>query len=274
MSDSYAQNTGKIILTRPSMESYSFADSVVRRFNTEYLNENEQMTIRPSIEDLFLFSPVINIEQQYNILPSADSILALIVTSKNSLTQQVLTAGYQSLPVYCVGIKVAEHLKNSGFTNILKIVPTVSALYQEVVTKGGAKPYLYIRGADISFDITASMPPGSVLEVITYRAVAAKTLPLEVIESLESNDFSCRSAQAVAFFSLRSAQIFIELTKTCADNASLKSLKALCISPRVLECVQPWFAPYVYVSETPDGAGMLNLVHDFARDAILYKWQR
>jgi len=93
--------------------------------------------------------------------------------------------------------------------------------------------------------------------LVVYRAEKIRRLPPESLTAIQNGDIT-----AATFFSKRTAKSFLALIGENDLTGSLKSIKALCLSPSVLECVQTYKWADTYVAAQPDREGMLALVNE------------
>jgi uroporphyrinogen-III synthase len=175
----------------------------------------------PKIESLR--QPVLSIEHFPLNLAPEESSAALITTSKRAdeVAQRAgLTAHY--------GLNSA-----TGIDDVSALIGDIKARHH-VDT-----PLLYLRGHDISFDLSHELRAAGfcVGEKIVYRALPVSALSDAFITALKNGDIAY-----ITFFSARSAQIFEHLIVSADLGAYIAPIKALCLSTPVLNSLQdaPW----------------------------------
>ncbi len=169
----------------------------------------------------------------------------------------------RNIPVFTVGDHTAEIAQTYGFNAVMSAngssadLPALVYAHTNTLANTPAKPYLYVRGTHVARALVpAFQERGLCLEELTvYSADPVRALPLETINALETHQIS-----AVTFFSKRTAETFIDLVKRYNLTEYLYSIKALCISQSVLECVRvaPWGS--TYGAHSPNGPAMLALL--------------
>jgi uroporphyrinogen-III synthase len=248
---------GKIILTRPKAQAIEFSLKLFQITEKNNENRSKSGNFDDFLDRHIFFSPATEIRDNSVNLPSPNDLDGLVLTSANALTDIIDWNAYEHLPLYVVGKATAEKARAHGLCNIRQICSTVAALKPVVhneCTKGNR--LLYVRGKHIASDLKYS-DENLWAEAITYSAEPCSIIPTDVVESLRAEE-----AGYVAFFSARSARIFLDLIVAYNLTDQMKNIKALCLSEAVLECVQPFFDQQVYVSKTPETDAMLILVHE------------
>lgn len=198
-----------------------------------------------------ILSPVLSIKHIDVSLPAADRFDAIIITSANAISP-ISKEEFYTKPVFCVGKKTAEQLRNVGFSKIEEIADTVEALLP-MLKHSSYLRFFYPRGVHITQDL--SNMDKQIKEEVVYEAVEEKQLSEEAIKSIEGGN-----VQSVMFFSRRSAEVFAKLVDKHDLSQEIKGIKALCMSEGVLECVHTNMTVDAYVSSKPNAKGMEDLV--------------
>ena len=247
----------KIILTRPIDQAISFGRKIYQATDENEKNKTKLDNYSEFIDRFVLFSPATEVSALDIDLPPLSDIDGLVMTSANAMIDAIDWNAYAHIPLYVVGEATAEKAQLYGLHNIQHISHTVAALKPMVhglCSQG--KKLLYLRGKHIASDLDYG-DESRWAEVITYSAEPCAVIPPDVVESLRAGEVGY-----IAFFSARSARIFLDLIVVYNLIDQIKNIKALCLSEAVLKCVQPFFDQRVYVSKAPDTDAMLNLVHD------------
>jgi uroporphyrinogen-III synthase len=183
----------------------------------------------------------------------------VFATSPRTIFLVAEAVSERKIPVYAVGDYTAAAAQEAGFITVHNAQGTGADLAAMLATAPKPLKILHIRGKDIAFDLAGALEKlgHSVQPLIVYEALKTSHFESETREALVSGDI-----KAVTFFSKRTAETFLELVHKEKLEAALRPIKALCISQSVLECVRPaqWLG--VYVSASPDRAGMLNLLRE------------
>ncbi len=190
--------------------------------------------------------------------PALEGFDALVFTSAQAV--RVFSAAVQGreIAVYCVGGDTARFAKELGFENVYS-ADGGGAELSALVRARGLRRVLYPRAKDISFQMLTALVQHNIqcVEVIVYEAVAAETLSVEAEAKIRSGEVSY-----VVFFSKRTVEVFMKLTERAGLRDRIESIKPLCISPKVLNCVQTYGWGNASVAAQPDGAGMSALLED------------
>lgn len=188
--------------------------------------------------------------------PDLSRYQGLIITSAQGIRSFAghLNTGHRAIPVYCVGDQSAQAALDAGYTIVLSASATATelmALIKSVTRSADShKPFLYVRAFDISVDIQAALRDHGIAcdGLVTYQAALGDNLPPLCVQAITTG-----TLDAIAFTSVRSAQNFKRLVCVYNLDKQLKSIKALCLSSNVLECIQPLEWKGAYVCPHPDG---------------------
>lgn len=187
----------------------------------------------PSIE--FLLEPILRIER-FSVDVDCLDYDCVLITSQNAAEDIP-----SDLPVLRVG--------QDGVRDVKDLISRLDA----------ERRYLYLRGADVSYDLQKM--GYHIDEIVTYKAYAVQYFSPGFLRALDSGEVA-----AFTFFSVRSAQIFFELSQENKLLERMKRIKVLCISPRVVEYVYSVFDADVRVAEQPNVQGMMDLIKDFTNE--------
>ncbi len=209
----------KIVITRPKEQGLNFARQTCLDM------------------DSFFFEPLIKIKYLDVTLPDLDLYDGVITTSIHA--KAVLPDNY---PCYDIG----------------NYAPRAKDLADKIIRENRDKNLhlLYIRGADISFDMKEALSQYQVDEIINYKALAVNGFSSELIQAFKSGNIG-----AVTFFSKRTAEIFVKLAISQGVLHYLSDIKALCISSSMVECLHPVFGNNIEVSNSPNARAMAQLVN-------------
>ncbi|MBK9586483.1 MAG: uroporphyrinogen-III synthase [Alphaproteobacteria bacterium] len=254
----------RLLITRPTDQGQDFiaalAEAVGDAFHT----------------DRFTLLPFMDIAPVHFRLASPKGFDGVIMTSTNGLRHFAgkvrelshgndWAQGYLSLPLYVVGEGTAQKAKVAGFENVRMAAESADALKNYLLglaaslspKKGKKLRLLFVRGDTVHADFETILPNDlfDVIGAIVYTAQPS-LLPEGFLKELViKKDFD-----AVAFFSARTARLFFEQAQKDNLLLNLKKPEALCISKNVLETVRSFWGRSLYVADSPNQEGMVELV--------------
>src|SRR6185369_10963377 len=113
---------------------------------------------------------------------------AVLMTSANAaraIAAHARAAELRALPVYAVGSRTAEAARASGFANVASADGALVDLVRSVAARFSGSPtrLLYLAGQDRAADLAAELGAHGIAvdTVVTYRAVAAESLPADLV---------------------------------------------------------------------------------------------
>jgi len=120
--------------------------------------------------------------------------------------------------------------------------------------------FLYLRGKDVSFDMTKYFDEAEICldEAVCYDAQKAAGFSDAFLSHLKADEIG-----AISFFSKRSAEAFLGHAKNSQVLECLNRINALCISESVLEYLYSYFQERALYATTADMQGMMALVARF-----------
>jgi len=214
----------KILITRPEIDAKETAQ-ILRAKGYDVLCE-----------------PMIGITYQKKRLTlSTDDYAGLIFTSRNGVRAFLENCDNRDLSVFTVGDKTLQDVQDSGFKNVQSASGTVDDLKILLSQNSSDKPYLYVRGAEISQPLKGSVNGVQVEEKILYHADIKEEFSNSLMRNLIGAEIS-----DVLFYSKRTAEAFIDIVQKHEDknllHTGLKASKALCLGRSMLEYVSvlPW----------------------------------
>ena len=207
-----------------------------------------------------IVAPLLRIEAVTDAEIAGGPFAAILVTSANAapaIARHQRVAGLWTLPVFAVGERTAQAMREIGFTDIScagGAAGELAALVTKRLQPG--QPLLYLAGADRSGDLAGVLAARhfDVRTVVVYRAVAADRLPAEAVEALVAR------IDGVLHFSRRTAEVYLRAARI-ADLLP-EALKPIhfCLSAQVAEPLQQAGAPDVRIAAEPTEAALLSLV--------------
>ncbi len=178
---------------------------------------------------------------------SANAIEALAV---NGLVDQL-----QHLPLYTVGEATAKAAEISGFQNVFKAEGDVDSLGRLIASSGQRGPVFYPAAVDRSGDLAGQLKQQGIACHLAevYQMAAVTGFSETTLEQIHAGTVDC-----ALFYSLRTIQIFLMITKLEKTTVFLNSMKALCVSKRVAE--QAGVFGEVLTAKTPSEDGLFELL--------------
>jgi len=186
---------------------------------------------------------------------------AILVTSANAvraIAAHRRRAEFCAVPVYAVGRRSAQAMREAGFADVASADGNVSDLANLVAArvKPGA-PLLYLAGEERSGDLAGLLRARNfaVQTVLVYRAVTAATLPRQASDALTAG------IDAVLHFSRRSAEAYVSAARNAGvlDDALAKPLH-LCLSGRIAEPLTAAGATMIRIARRPEETALLELL--------------
>lgn len=244
------KNRNFVLITRPEEEARDYA--------SELEKEGFQAIASPMLEIVpEAFDP-----------PDLSACRGLLFTSVNGVRGFASRCPERSLPVYAVGKYTADEARAGGFKGIHVAEGTGADLARLVMAEnlpGGPQFFLHVRGdhAALALDEALISQEFPARRLVVYRSV-----PVQGFDEFSLSALRGGRVLAVTFFSRRTAENFMKLAADERLGDALKSIKALCISKSVLECVQPGEWLGAYVCDRPDRNGMMGLLQQMRTDNL------
>jgi uroporphyrinogen-III synthase len=189
-----------------------------------------------------LVSPVLRFEA----LPVAldlTGMQALAVTSRQGLRSLAQATPRRDLPLFAVGAATAALARDAGFRQVLSAEgdrTDLARLLAGHLSPGGG-PILHVTGTERRGDLGESpaLQGFTIVRTELYQARALAELDRTAQGALTHGQLD-----AVAFFSPRSAAIFVTLVRRAGLARACAGLLAACLSPAVARSagVLPWAA--------------------------------
>ncbi|MEB3702973.1 Uroporphyrinogen-III synthase [Candidatus Bealeia paramacronuclearis] len=169
---------------------------------------------------------------------------AIIVTSKHalkSLEASQKLALFEKTPLICVGEKTAELAKNLGIETVLGKCENgdqlLSWIQKNVIPELGS--LLYLHGDVVRQDLKSAISPQG------YRVQAQKIYEMKESQALSPKVldlFHRKVFQGIAFFSPRTAKIFVKISNKFNLYEKFSTVHAFCLSQSIANEIKsmPW----------------------------------
>lgn len=234
----------RILLTRPVPESERTAQHLAALGHTS------------------LIAPMLNIEAVADAAIGPGPWGAVLMTSGNAaraLTAHPRCTDLLALRCFAVGAQTAKAARETGFAEVVSADGDGGDLARRVQQDIGASdlPLLYLAGNDLARDLAGELRRQGlrVETVVVYRAVAAQSLPHDVMQALGAGRID-----AVLHYSRRSAAIFLDCARASGVLPAVLTLAHCCLSERASEPVRAAGAASVHVASRPDEPALLDLL--------------
>ena len=229
---------------------------VITRPNDDARDFLEQVTVAGFSG---LLAPMLDIIPQTFSVPDLCGYQGVIFTSARAVCLFSASTDVRDVPIFVVGSRTEDVAKGCGFLTVHCANGSGLDLADLIMETAhcGDDPFLHVRGRHVavSIDDLISSAGIQVDHLVVYDAQAIESLDAEVLRV-----FHEKRVEAVTFFSRRTAQNFMSLVEKNNLGDLLFATKVLCISEAVLECVRSYRWADAYVSDRPNGPGMLALL--------------
>lgn len=240
-------STPQVLLTRPDWQA------------CELELELEPLGYRCIVDPMLTIHPV---SWDRGLLVGA---AALVVTSPNGARALAHASGDDPLcPVYAVGPRTAEEIRNAGYINVHHAQDTADcllALIKESMPRLEGR-VVYLSGDVCTVDIAEELRRAGqeAIRVVTYAAQPVERLRASTIDALSSG-----TLLAATFMSARTARVFCDLCEAAALETKCQSITAVALSAKVGESPKrlPW--RQVLHADRPSRAALIEVVQEVRR---------
>jgi uroporphyrinogen-III synthase len=186
---------------------------------------------------------------------------AILVTSANAahaIAAHKCKTALESVPVFAVGDRSAQAMREAGFTDVSSAdggVGDLAQLVGERMTPGAS--LLYLAGAERAGDLAAKLATRrfSVQTTVVYRAVAVDYLPPAATEALSQD------IEGVLHYSRRTAEAYVKAARNVGMLESALKPAQYCLSAQIAEPLAEAGAPTIHVAPRPVEAALIELLH-------------
>jgi uroporphyrinogen-III synthase len=186
---------------------------------------------------------------------------AILITSANAahaIAAHPRKNALAGLPVFAVGDRSAQAMRDSGFADVSSAdggVGDLARLVGERIPPGSS--LLYLAGAERSGDLAAKLGSRNftVQTIVVYRAVAAARLPPAATDAL------AQSIDGVLHFSRRTAEAYVNAARDGGLLESALKPAHFCLSAQIAEPLAEAGASTVHVAQRPVEAALIELLH-------------
>lgn len=236
-----------VILTRPEPESRDLAEELARRGIASVI------------------APLLAIRPTGTGLGDAAAYVAAVATSGNGVDGLAAATPRRAMPLFAVGGATAERARRLGFAPVFAAAGTGDALVGLIVDRlqAGDGPILWASGDEVRVDLANELGGRGfrVDRLVVYRAEPVEALPEAAARALADG-----TADAVLFFSPRTAERFATLVGDAGLARRAAALTAHCLSPAVADAARalPWAA--IRTAARPTRGDLLATLDDRVAD--------
>ena len=185
---------------------------------------------------------------------------ALAFTSANGVRAFSDNSTARQMPVFAVGAATGEAARLAGFTDIHIAGGDVENLTALIEKDRGALAgdVLHIAGAQRAGDLVGALSRRGVSarRETLYEARAADALPQNALIAIRQTP----PVDWAAFFSPRTARLFVALVEKAGLEDRLCHIRAACLSDAVAEAAKPAFWKSVAIADQRDGEGVISAI--------------
>jgi uroporphyrinogen-III synthase len=205
-----------------------------------------------------LIEPMLRITALPAAIPDLGAYDALAFTSANGVRAFAAKSDERALPVFAVGVRTAEALAATGFSDIRTAEGDAEALARSIRKAPAAVSHvLHISGAAVARDLaTLLRQTGRSIERLPlYDAIPADGLSQDLAAAL----YACTMGH-VLFYSPRTAATFGTLVSKHGLADMIRSFTAICLSSQVAAKATglPWAG--IAVAARPTSDSLLSLL--------------
>ena len=207
-----------------------------------------------------IVAPLFQIEILSKVDPKAAEWAAIVLTSTNSLSGILKSAGrsaWRGVPVFAVGDRTAQAARDGGFTNVTSAAGNVNDLVNLVAAR--LKPparLLYLAGEERAGDLAGALVAKNfeVDTVVVYRFLIAPILPEPAAAALTGE------IDAVLHFSRASTEAFLKAARSSnLLEVALTKPAHFCLSEQAAEPLREAGAARIFVAARPTQDALLEL---------------
>jgi uroporphyrinogen-III synthase len=237
----------RLLLTRPEPDAQRTAAALRERGHT------------------VIVAPLMRIEVLADAEIGGGPWAAILITSANAAHAIVAhrrKKALASLPVFAVGERSAQAMREAGFADVSSAdggVGDLARLVGERMTAGSS--LLYLAGAERAGDLAAKLGTRSlaVQTTVVYRAVAVDELPPAATDALSQN------IEGVLHYSHRTAETYVKAARGSGMLESALKPIQFCLSAQIAEPLAQAGAGTIHVAPRPVEAALIDLLHQKPR---------
>ena len=234
----------RVLITRPEPDADAFAE-VCRNAG-----------LSPVIAPLMVIS---FLRRSINL----DNVGALAFTSANGVRALTAATERRDLPVFAVGAATGKYAKDAGFDNVSIAdgeIKSLTTLFTDGAVEIKGK-ILHIAGAHRAGDLVKDLSRRGfeARREVLYEARAVDTLPERARAALVGEP----PVEWAAFFSPRTASLFVALLKKSGIEGKLGQVRAACLSEAVAQAIAKAGWKSIEVASQRDADAIVKTIIEF-----------
>ena len=206
-----------------------------------------------------VIEPLLAIKHIHGTALNVDSIQAMLLTSANGVRALARRTDRRDIPVYAVGDSTATTARKAGFAQVHSASGNVETLVELVIEILNPEdgPLLHIAGSEVAGNLIGLIERAGFqcTREVLYEAIAERSLKSLTITALKNNQID-----AVALYSPRSAENFVELIRKARLVRSCRKIIAICLSQAVADKVSEIQWLEVLTAAEPNQDALLRLI--------------
>ena len=233
----------RLLLTRPEPDARRTAAMLRRRGH------------------LVVVAPLMRIEVLGDAEIGAGPWAAILITSANAahaIAAHRRKRALESLPVFAVGERSAQAMREAGFADVSSAdggVGDLAQLVGERMMSGSS--LLYLAGAERAGDLAAKLATRrfAVQTAVVYRAIAVDSLPSVAADAL------AKDIEGVLHYSRRTAEAYVNAARFGGLLESALKPAQFCLSAQIAEPLAQAGAATIHIAPRPVEAALIELLH-------------
>lgn len=203
--------------------------------------------------------PLMTVQQRPDAAVDLTAAQAVLLTSANGARALAGLTAKRAILVLAVGDATAAAARAAGFTAVESADGDVTALAELAVrrldSKAGA--VVHVAGGEVAGNLGGTLGRAGfdVRRAVVYEAVPAAVVPPALADVLAR-----RAADAVLFFSPRTARTFVNVVGAGPWGEAVRGMDALCLSPAVAEAAGLLLWRAVRTADRPRQDALVDLV--------------
>jgi uroporphyrinogen-III synthase len=188
-----------------------------------------------------------------------DAVLMTSANAARAIAAHRQLAELRALPAYVVGSRTAEAARGAGFASVESADAALADLVRLVAARraGRRTSLLYLAGEDRAGDLAGGLAVRGIAvdTVVIYRAVAAESLPADLVQALVN-----ARLDGALHYSRRSVTTLIELSRSADVLNAVLNLAHYCLSEEIAVPLRKAGAERISVASRPLEAALIALL--------------
>lgn len=182
-------------------------------------------------------SPLLIVQQTLKQVKLPKGVTDLIVTSARVFEMVANIKSMTSIPVWCVGEATAAAAKAAGFETIFQVNRSAHEILERIVKEcpKDSSHFVHICGSVVYVDLADALTKLDYKadRIVIYEVDAAPSLTPEAEKIMRAG-----LIHQVPFFSLRTAEVFVEIARKSEWGNEIPKIMALAHSEAIARCLR------------------------------------